>query len=153
MRRGEKEIKERDLIIEIINNNNLCRLALISRGKPYVVPLNYGYNNDFLYLHCASEGKKIDCIKENNNVCFEISDSVEIIHAEKACAFSAGYRSVIGEGQVFFAEDLEEKKIGLSAIMNQVTSNDKWDFPDKAVEKLTVLKIRVDNITGKISGK
>ena len=72
MRRNEREITDPKIIEEIIHQATICRIALYDADYPYIVPLNYGYESGALYFHSAKEGKKIDLIRKNSRVCFEI---------------------------------------------------------------------------------
>ena len=96
MRKKENEITERSEIDEVINKCEICRLGLSDENKPYVVPMNFGYKNNRLYFHCAKEGRKLDIIRKNPEVCFEFDLVPEILKAEKACNWGIKYKSVIG---------------------------------------------------------
>ena len=152
MRKNEKEIKDNAIIEDILRTNHVCRIALSHNDFPYIVSMNYGYKDGVIYLHSASEGKKIDIIKSNNNVCFEITDSVKTIHSGEACKFTTAYRSVIGFGKIHIVDSVDEKKEGLLSLMTQHTFKSDWDMPAEAIDKQTVLKITIDEITGKRSG-
>ncbi len=151
MRRKEKQITDQDIVLEILSDNVICRIAFSDNNCPYLVPMNYGYFNNALYLHSASEGQKIDIIHRNNKVCFEITDSIKIIESEKACGYGTAYRSVIGFGRIFKVLDREEKKDALNRIMKQHTNKGDWSFDDSAVDMVTMLKIQIESITGKES--
>ncbi len=151
MRRAEKEITDRKEIERILENNTLCRIALSDNDMPYLVPMNYGYENNTLYLHCAPAGKKMDIIKTNNRVCFEVTESSELKRAEKACSFGTRYRSVIGFGSIVSVVQREEKKKALRIIMRQHTGSPSWDFEKEAVDRTVVLKIAIETISGKKS--
>lgn len=77
MRRKDREIKEFDGIIDVLSRCEVLHLALISDGKPYAVPVNYGFvvrESDgqkklSIYIHGAGEGKKLDAIKANPRLC------------------------------------------------------------------------------------
>ena len=79
MRRKDREVKDYDEIIDILSRCKILHLALTSEGKPYSVPLNFGYVLEedadtkklSLYFHCAPEGKKLDAIKENPELSFQ----------------------------------------------------------------------------------
>jgi len=80
-----------------LNKAKICRLALSDNNKPYVIPMNFGFREDYLYLHSAHEGKKkIDILRKNNNVCFEVDMETELMTLEKACGCGMKYLSVIG---------------------------------------------------------
>ena len=72
MRRSDKEINDPKTILRIIEEAEVCRIALSDGEKPYIVPMNFGYKDNSLYLHSASEGEKIDILKSNNNICFHV---------------------------------------------------------------------------------
>jgi len=78
MRRGEKEIRERAVLEEILRENQVGRLATAVDGRPYVVPMNFVYTNGSIFLHTHRDGKKVKDIQRNPRVCFEV-DSGEII--------------------------------------------------------------------------
>ena len=82
MRRKEKEITDKTAIESIILRSSVCRLALSEDNHPYIVPLCFGYKDNTLYFHSALEGKKLDIMKNNNNVCFEFDIDYQIVEAE-----------------------------------------------------------------------
>ncbi|MDY6789928.1 MAG: pyridoxamine 5'-phosphate oxidase family protein [Thermodesulfobacteriota bacterium] len=150
MRRSEKEITDQSTIEAIIHASLVCRLALSDGNQPYIVPLCFGYRNQTLYFHSAREGKKIDLLKKNNRTCFEFDVNSEIIEADKPCKWGMKYQSVIGFGKAIFVENVEEKQKGLNIIMNHY-SNRTWPFAEKAIEKIAVIKIEIEKMTGKYS--
>lgn len=152
MRRKEKQITDQNLLLEILRNNTICRVALSDNNNPYIIPMNYGYDNNKIYLHSAKEGKKIDIIQRNNSVCFEITDSIEIVESESACDFGTKYRSVIGFGKIFLIIENEKKREALEIIMQQHTQKNGWNFDESILDKIVVLVIKIESITGKKSG-
>jgi nitroimidazol reductase NimA-like FMN-containing flavoprotein (pyridoxamine 5'-phosphate oxidase superfamily) len=150
MRRSEKEITDEPAMEEIIDASLVCRLALSNENQPYIVPLSFGYQAKTLYFHSALEGKKIDIINKNNCVCFEFDVNTEIKEAEKACKWGMKYQSVIGFGKAVLVENVVEKKKALNIIMNHY-SDQKFQFPDKAIKKIAIIKIEIERMTGKHS--
>lgn len=69
MRRSDKEIKDKQITEWILKEATICRIALCNYDKPYIVPMNFGFKDNYLYIHSAREGQKIDMIMKNNNVC------------------------------------------------------------------------------------
>ena len=117
MRKSRQEIFDRGVLEEILNNQVICRLAMVDGDRPYIIPVNYGYQEGFLYVHSAPEGKKIDLLRQNPELCFEVEDPVEIIKGEQACDWSTRYRSVVGYGRVEILSDEAGKQRGLEVIM------------------------------------
>ncbi len=150
MRRSEKEITDKLAIKKIINASLVCRLALSDGNQPYIVPLCFGYQDRTLYFHSALEGKKIDILKKNNRTCFEFDVNSEIIKAEKACKWGMKYQSVIGFGKAVLVENIAEKKKALNIIMDHY-SDRNFQFADKAIGKIAVIKIEIEGMTGKHS--
>jgi len=66
LRRKEKEITNRNEIEEILTHNTICRIALSDNNIPYLIPMNYGYKENKIFLHSAGTGKKIEIIYQTN---------------------------------------------------------------------------------------
>ncbi len=150
MRKHEKKITDKAEILAIIKESKVCRLAMVDGNKPYIVPLSFGIQDNELYVHGASKGKKIDIITNNPNVCFEFDILFKPIESEKGCNWSMKYKSVIGFGKATLLDDLSEKQKALHIIMAQY-SDQQFDFPEKTVKNTAVIKIEIDSLTGKQS--
>ncbi|MCD6299852.1 MAG: pyridoxamine 5'-phosphate oxidase family protein [Dehalococcoidales bacterium] len=151
MRRKDKEITDIDDIEEIIKKAICCRIGLVDNDEPYIVPVSFGYERNALYFHGASEGRKIELIKKNNKVCFEIDTDVAVVKAEKPCQWTMRYRSVIGVGKARILENAEEKARALRLIMGHYAEGD-FSFPKSELDSVLVVRIDIENITGKKSG-
>ncbi len=151
MRRKDKEIKDTEEIESIINRYDVCRIALSENNSPYIVPVCFGYRDNCLYFHSASDGKKIDIIKKNSRVCFEFDAYEGLIKSKNPCDWDIKYHSVIGSGKAFFIEDPEEKTRALD-IITEHYSSDAQKYQKNSVDNVTVIKIEIENITGKKSG-
>ena len=152
MRRKDKEITDRKIIDDILNKNQICRVGFSMNNKPYIVPMNYGYFANKIFLHSAKTGKKIEILKNNNNVCFEITDTIEIIKSDIACDFGTRYRSIIGNGTIRILEDVNEIKNAIHYIMYQHTHITNWEISKENLEKIYLLEIEIKDISGKKSG-
>jgi nitroimidazol reductase NimA-like FMN-containing flavoprotein (pyridoxamine 5'-phosphate oxidase superfamily) len=152
MRKANQEITDKSILEEILTSSNICRLGMIDNGLPYILPFNYGFHNNCIYIHSAPTGKKIDLLKENPLVCFEVEQRTDIIENEVACKWSTLYRSVVGYGNVEIVTDLEEKKRGLEIIMAQHGAPEKIEFDRKELEFIVILKLSITTMTGKQSG-
>jgi len=150
MRRKEKEIKDLSVMEEIIHNSRVCRLGMVDGNKPYVIPLSFGYQSPCLYFHCAPEGRKIDLIQKNANVCFEFDRLIRLKKNKAACEWGAQYQSVIGDGKAVLVTDAQEKQQGLKQIMAQYSKR-SFEFSDENIEKTIVIQVKIENITGKTS--
>jgi uncharacterized protein len=152
MRRKDKEITDKNEIEQIFKNAQVCRLGLFDGKIPYIVPLNFGYKENTLYFHSALEGRKIDILKNNPNVCFEIDIPGKTINSEKACNWGMCFLSIIGEGKVLFLENESDKFTALNIIMEHYSDKSEWDYNKKMLNKTLVFNISIDTISVKKSG-
>lgn len=148
MRRNDRAITDPAELESILRESVVCRMGLCDGEVPYVVPMNYGYRDGRVFLHSATEGRKIEILRKNPNVCLEFEKDVELIPAEAACSFSMKYRSVIASGKAVFLEDVEEKAKGLNVIMAQYTGKE-FDFPQQALERIVVIRVDLGECSGK----
>jgi uncharacterized protein len=151
MRRHKQEITDLAVLESILNKALICRLGLCEDGMPYVVPVCFGYEDNCIYVHSAGEGKKLEIIKRNNNVCFEAEAEAEIIPGEDACKWSVHYLSVIGFGKARVVDDYEDKIRGLNAIMKHYSGLSEHLYNEKATDLATIIKIEIESMTGKRS--
>jgi len=151
MRRKDKSIVEKEVIDEILVNSEICRIAFFDKEYPYIVPMNYGYKDNCLYLHCAPEGRKINLIKENPKVCFEIEQYHELVKDKVSCKWTTKYRSIIGIGTIEIINDNALKREGLEVIMTHHGKTDNA-YSNHAVDKVVILKLSIKNLSAKQSG-
>ncbi len=151
MRRADKEINDYQEIATIMQKAEVCRIALVDGNYPYIVPVNFAVHEDHLYFHSAREGKKIDILRKNNKVCFEIDVSTEIIKGKEPCFCGMKYLSVIGFGQAFFIEKSNEKKKALDLLMEKYAGTNSFSYNEKIFKKVLVIDIRIEKISGKKS--
>jgi len=151
MRRINQEVTDRDIIENILSKSEFCRIAISDDEHPYIVPLNYGYLDNALYFHSAAIGKKIDLIKKNNKVGFEIEFSAQTIQNEQSCKWSTKYLSVIGSGEVEIITDAAEKIKGLNIIMNHYGNTTGNDYNESQMNNLVILKLNIKELTAKRS--
>jgi len=151
MRRKDKEIKDIKEIESIIEKSNVCRIALSENNSPYIVPVCFGYKDNCLYFHSAIVGKKIDIIKKNNNICFEFDIYSGLLNSENPCDWDIKYIGVIGFGKASFIHEFDEKIKALNIIIEHYSSN-SYEFQKKSIDDVTIIKVEIENITGKKSG-
>ena len=151
MRRQEKEILDRVQIDAILERALVCRIALCDDSTPYILPVNFGYEDGCLYIHCALEGKKLDILKRNSMVCFEVDIDHVLVVGATPCSYTFRYRSVIGFGTAVFVDNVTEKQKGLDAIVKHYSGGHP-SCSDDALAKVTILKIEIESLTGKQSG-
>jgi nitroimidazol reductase NimA-like FMN-containing flavoprotein (pyridoxamine 5'-phosphate oxidase superfamily) len=151
MRKVNQEIKDPKVLEEILSAAIICRVAMLDGDLPYIVPFNYGYKEGCIYIHSAQEGKKINLIQQNKQVCFEVEENAEIAKGEKACTWTTRYRSVVGYGTMEILSDDQSKQQGLEVIMAQHGAPELIEFNPKNLNRLVILKLSITSLTGKQS--
>lgn len=82
MRRKDKELKDTSRIENLLTSSPFCHVAMNDGDYPYCIPMCYGYHEGKIYLHSASEGKKIDILRKNSRVCILVEQGCSLIRAE-----------------------------------------------------------------------
>ncbi len=149
---SQKLIQDPQQIEAILAKTKFIRLALSDAETPYIVPMSFGYKENAIYLHSSREGRKIDILKRNPRVCFEVDIETELITAEDPCKYNVRYRSVIGHGQAYFVEDYNEKVEGLTVLSEHYGKKGPFEFEEWKVNRLCVIKIEIEKMMGKESG-
>ncbi|HEX2970497.1 MAG TPA: pyridoxamine 5'-phosphate oxidase family protein [Bacteroidales bacterium] len=152
MRRGDKEIKDNKVIQEVLEHSAICRLGLVDGDEAYIVPVNYAFKDGLIYIHSAPHGRKIEILKKNNKVSFEIEYAEEIIKNDIPCEWTAKYRSVMGKGIVKIENDPVMKKAGLDLIMRKYGASGELTYNDQSVSRIVLLILEVISVAGKQSG-
>lgn len=154
MRRQDREITDKSRILAILERCDVCRVGLADEAAPYIVPMNFGFSfeNEMptLYFHGASEGRKLDLIRKNSYVGWEMDTCHQLLDGgDVPCRYTMAYQSLIGTGSMTFLESLEEKQFGLQKIMEHYTLRRPWHFPLESFKQVTVLALHVTSISGK----
>ena len=151
MRRADREVKNFNEIVEILEKCDVCRLALNDKDYPYIVPLNFGMTVEngivTLYFHSALEGTKLDLIRRDNRASFEADCAHALVTVEKTGSCTMNYKSVIGRGFIEFVPD-EEKFAALKILMKHYHKED-FPFNENVVPRTAVFKMTVTEMTGK----
>ncbi len=159
MRRKDREVTDLNQIFEIVSNCSSAHVGMIDNGKPYVVALNFGYERQedslILYFHSAYEGRKMDILKTNPHICFQMDCAGQFVEGTKENPFACTwkYASVIGSGTVEFLEDPGEKAYALNCMLRHLgKTEDTFSIPEAMLKKTCVYKICSRDFTGKCHG-
>ncbi len=145
---------EQSEIDSVIKRCQVCYVGMTDEnGMPYVLPFNFGYFDGTIFLHGAQEGKKIDILKNNPNVCivFSTDHALNKQSEEMACSYSMHYRSVQAFGKVEFVEDYDEKITLLNHVMAMYTKKE-FQYNEPSVRNVCCMKVNVERFSGKMFG-
>lgn len=134
----------------LLRRSEVLRLGMFDDDGPYVVPVNFGYDGERIYVHGPRDGRRVDILSEGARLCFEV-DEGEIVRGETPCSFSSRFRSVIGYGTARLLESDEEKRRGLDVIMRHYGSSGDG-IPDGKLGITSVMELRIESMDGKWHG-
>ena len=122
---GKLEIKSKEKIKEFLNQEHVGRIASIDKnGFPQIIPMNFVFLNDAIYMHSHTKGEKLDNIKKNQKVGFEVDRELEFLPSyfedpNDASLADTLYISVVIKGTGKIVEDKKEKTLALNGLMKK----------------------------------
>ncbi|MBL7118959.1 pyridoxamine 5'-phosphate oxidase family protein [Candidatus Bathyarchaeota archaeon] len=151
MRRQDRLISETDAK-RMLEESKVGRIGVETDQGPYIVPVLYLYSpeENSIYIHSSTKGKKIEALIRNPRVCFETDELRRIVVGEGICSCTAEYRSVIVFGQACIVAGTEKTEI-LHRLSRKYGEENNPNTPiePEMLERTAVVKITVDQITGK----
>ena len=152
MRRHDREITDKNEILEIMDRCDVCRLAFNDGDYPYILPLNFGIEEKdghiILYFHSAMEGYKTELIKRDNRVSFEMDCKHELKYDDEKGYCTMAYESVIGRGRIEVLPE-EEKAKALRKIMEHYHHSEDTYFNPAAIPRTLVYMLMIEEMTAK----
>ena len=155
---GKLEIKSKEKIIEFLSSQQTGRISSIDEnGYPQIIPMNFVFINDVVYMHSHIKGEKLENIKRNQKVGFEVDKSLEFLPSYFSDPTDASladtlYISVIIKGNASIVLDREEKTIALNGLMKKYQPEGGYEpiKPDMDVlNEVEVIKIVPESLRGK----
>ena len=155
---GKLEIKSKEKIIEFLSSQQTGRISSIDKnGYPQIIPMNFVFIDDVVYMHSHIRGEKLDNIKRNQKVGFEVDKSLEFLPSYFSDPTDASladtlYISVVMKGNGSIISDKEEKTIALNGLLKKYQPEGGYEpiKPDMDVLKeVEVIKIVPESLKGK----
>jgi hypothetical protein len=155
---GILKIKSKEKISQFLNSEHIGRIASIDEnGFPQVIPMNFVFLNDAIYMHSHTKGEKLDNIRNNSKVGFEVDRELEFLPSyfedpKDASLADTLYISVIIKGNGLIIEDRSEKTVVLNALMQKYQPEGKYEpltSQMQVVDEVAIIKVIPNSITGK----
>ena len=155
---GRLEIKSREKISQFLNQQETGRVCSIDKdGYPQIIPMNFVYTNDAIYMHSHTKGEKLENIKKNSKVGFEVDQSLEFLPSyftdpKDASQADTLYISVVIKGVGSIVNDRNEKAMALNSLMKKYQPEGGYESirPDMAVvDEVAIIKIVPNTMRGK----
>ena len=127
-----------------------CLATVGPDGSPYITPLNFIFYKSKIYFHSALKGRRMDNIKANPRVCFEVHEFIEIVQGQRACDLSTRYRSVLVFGRARSLPGVDEKVAVLTVLAEKYAGGQAVEPPTpKRAKGTEVIEITTEGMTGK----
>jgi uncharacterized protein len=153
MRRADREVRERGDLAAILEKADACRIAFAIGGEPYIVAMNYGFewNGELplLYFHCAREGRKLEAMRANPRVCFELDADHQLATGDSPCGWGMRYASIVGYGILSELKGEAERRAGLDSVMRHYGWDGAASYAEGPLMATTVLRLDVSELSGK----
>lgn len=155
---GRLEIKSKEKLIEFLNKQETGRICSIDKdGYPQIIPMNFVFVNDVVYMHSHTKGEKLENIKQNNKVGFEVDQSIDFLpsyftHPTDASQADTLYISVVIKGTGIIVNDRKEKTLALNSLMKKYQPEGGYEgiSPEmKVVDEVAIIKVVPTTMRGK----
>lgn len=130
---------------ELLKAAQIIRIAFTRDDEPYIVPLSFGYEDGALYFHTGKKGRKLDMLRANPRVCFEVEQEVSVVKATSPCKFNMAYTSLVGFGKAGIVETDAAKRAGLDAIVRQYGAEPPV-YDQSQLDRMVVVKISIERM-------
>ena len=152
------KIKSYEKIKEFLNDEHVGRLSSIDvNGFPQIIPMNFVFLNDAVYIHSHVKGEKLDNISKNNKVGFEADRELEFLPSyfedpHNASLADTLYISVVIKGLGSLVSDRDEKTLALNGLMEKYQPEGYYDplqSDMRVLDAVSVIKIIPQTLHGK----
>jgi nitroimidazol reductase NimA-like FMN-containing flavoprotein (pyridoxamine 5'-phosphate oxidase superfamily) len=153
MRKHHKRITDLAIIFNLLDTCHVGRLGTISSdGWPMIKPLNFARDGWSLYFHCAVDGEKLDDIRRDSRVCFEVDLPIAYVKGrqDNPCRAEYLYRSVIIRGRATLVENRTEKIQALDCLMRKFQPGTTFSgYSENKLDITGIVRIDIDDLSGK----
>ena len=155
---GRLEIKSKEKIVEFLNQQETGRVSSIDKdGFPQIIPMNFVYANDAIYMHSHPRGEKLENISKNPKVGFEVDHSLEFLPSYFSSPTDASqadtlYISVVIKGKATLVTDTKEKAMALNELMKKYQPEggyEKLTPHMRVIEEVAIIKVIPVTMRGK----
>jgi len=155
---GRLEIKSKEKLIEFLNKQETGRICSIDKdGYPQIIPMNFVFVNDVVYMHSHTKGEKLENIKQNSKVGFEVDQSIDFLpsyftHPTDASQADTLYISVVIKGTGIIINDRKEKTLALNSLMKKYQPEGGYESisPEmQVVDEVAIIKVIPTTMRGK----
>jgi len=157
---GKLKINSKEKVVEFLNNEETGRVASIDKdGYPQIIPMNFVFVNDVIYMHSHVKGEKLENIMRNNKVGFEVDKNLEFLPSyffdpNDASLANTFYISVVIKGKCKLVDEKNEMTTALNSLMKKYQPEGRYQQikpQDDVLNHVAVIKVTPEIMTGKYS--
>ena len=157
---GKLKINSKEKVVEFLNNEETGRVASIDKdGYPQIIPMNFVFVNDVIYMHSHVKGEKLENIMRNNKVGFEVDKNLEFLPSyffdpNDASLANTFYISVVIKGECKLVDEKNEMTTALNSLMKKYQPEGRYQQikpQDDVLNHVAVIKVTPEIMTGKYS--
>lgn len=148
--RRQDRLLEEDNAVLLLRNGEFGVLSLLAEGNvPYGIPINFVWDGkSSIYIHCAPEGKKLQCLVICPQVSFCVVGKTKVISNE----FTTGYESIVLQGKAYTGLSTEERMKALTLLLDKYSPEDKvigLKYAEKSFHRTEIIRIDIEEWSGK----
>ena len=148
--RRQDRLLEEDNAVRLLRNGEFGILSLLAEGNvPYGIPINFVWDGkSSIYIHCAPEGKKLQCLEICPQVSFCVVGKTKVISNK----FTTGYESIVLQGKAYTGLSTEERMQALTLLLDKYSPEDKvigLKYAEKSFHRTEIIRIDIEEWSGK----
>jgi hypothetical protein len=156
----ERVIEDRREMEQILRSAKVGRLCFCLNGMPFIIPLNFAFDNGTIYIHGSDQGLRTESLLEHPTVCFEVDEFQGTLPASMPCEFDTAYRNVVAYGTAQPLQSIDEKLHAFRLIVTKYAGEEATDtltrsevdkYRSSRSRETAVVKIQIERMTGKHS--
>ena len=155
---GILQIKSSRKIKEFLQKEHVGRISTIDEnGFPQIIPMNFVFLDDAIYMHSHLRGEKIENLKQNGKVGFEVDRELEFLPSyfedpKNASLADTLYISIVIKGIASLVKDPDEKTLALNGLMEKYQPEGGYEpltSDMRVLNSVAVIKVMPKLLTGK----
>lgn len=133
---------------ELLAGGEYGYLSLVDAKDAYGIPMNYVWNEDHIYFHCAPQGRKLRIIEANDSASLCVVGPTFV----ESAGFTTSYESIVVSGRIEIVTDDGQRMKALELLVDKYSPDHKDQgkkYAEKSFGRTALLRLRVETVSGK----
>ncbi len=140
---------------DILRENVMGRIACHDGHKSYIVPINYAYDGTSIIAHSA-EGMKIEMMRKNPHVCFEVDQMKSFTEWESVIAWGEFHELTDEDEQLdameFYVDRMSHLYVSETALPHKMLERKVTNHSTGQI-KTVIFRIAITEKTGRFENE